>query len=134
MTQPEDKLRVLVAEDDEGLREIMHILLEPSGHDVGFAATGAAVVELAGQTPPDVVIVDLGLPDMDGFEVARELRRQQVGRNGPARIVAFTGYEGERYRRQAEAAGFDLYLRKPMDLAEMEAAFGRILGGDAPAA
>jgi signal transduction histidine kinase/CheY-like chemotaxis protein len=105
-------LRVLLVEDNPAAAEGLRELLTLWGHEVSFAADGEAALRAAAGEPPDVVLLDLGLPGMDGFEVARRLRRQP----GFAEVllVAVTGYGQERDRERTREAGFDLHLLKPV--------------------
>jgi len=109
--------RVLLVEDSEDIREALLELLELLGHRAEGVGTGAEGVARAVETGPDVVLVDVGLPDMDGLEVARRIRHA-VG-PGPF-LVAMTGYARDEDREQALAAGFDLHLAKPVDLGVLE--------------
>src|SRR5205085_9228781 len=88
-------------------------ILELWGHDVEAAPDGSAALRMAGERPPDVVLLDIGLPGMDGYEVARRLRAQHPAAR--MRIVALTGYGQEESRQRSRAAGFDLHLTKPAD-------------------
>lgn len=109
--------RVLLVEDNEDTREVLRELLEVWGHQVVEAADGLEGVERFRQVRPDVALVDLGLPEMDGFQVARAIRQSEGGES--VLLVALTGYSGE-YRARALAAGFDLHLVKPVVPEELE--------------
>jgi two-component system, sensor histidine kinase len=104
--------RVLVIEDDEDTRDVMRLMLEQDGHHVETAASGAEGVELALHSAPDAVLVDIGLPSVDGYAVAQRIR---AGLGGSVLLVAVTGYGREDDRRRAAAAGFDIHLVKPLD-------------------
>ncbi len=104
--------RVLIIEDDEDTRDLLRIMLEHDGHHVETAASGARGVELALQTPPDVVFVDIGLPSVDGYAVAQRIR---AALGDSVLLVAVTGYGREDDRRRAAAVGFDIHLVKPVD-------------------
>jgi PAS domain S-box-containing protein len=104
--------RLLLIEDNEDAREVAGLALRLQGHDVHGAGTGREGIELASRIVPDVVIVDIGLPDLDGYEVGRHLR----GVLGKAvRLIAVTGYGQPDDRRRTAEAGFDLHLVKPVD-------------------
>ena len=105
--------RVLVIEDNKDAADSLSMLLSVLGHEVQVAYTGLAGVEAAAVWLPEVVLSDIGLPGLDGFEVARRLRRQP-GMEG-ALLVALTGYGGDDDRRRGLEAGFDHYLTKPTD-------------------
>jgi PAS domain S-box-containing protein len=112
-------LRVLLVEDNRDAADSMAFLLERLGHHVQVARDGASALELARATDPELVLVDIGLPGMDGYEVARRLR-SGAGRAAP-RLVALTGYGGPEHRERALAAGFDQHLTKPIELSALRA-------------
>jgi DNA-binding response OmpR family regulator len=103
---------VLVIEDDLDTAQSLAFLLRDFGHEVHYAISMNAALGIASRFLPEVVLVDLGLPDGDGTDVARQLRRhpQMMG----TRIVAITG-RGLEHREAALQAGCDEYLRKPVD-------------------
>jgi signal transduction histidine kinase len=105
--------RVLIVEDNEDARETLRLLLELDGHAVQAAADGLRGLELARSEAPDVILLDIGLPGLDGYGVARALA------DHPARsrmwIVALSGYGQESDRERARQAGFDLHLVKPVE-------------------
>jgi signal transduction histidine kinase/CheY-like chemotaxis protein len=105
--------RVLVVEDHLDTSETLRDLLELSGFEVQIAGSGAEGVAAARQFHPDVVLCDLGLPGMNGYEVASTLRRDPA--TAAARLIALTGYGGEEDRRRSHEAGFDIHLTKPVD-------------------
>jgi CheY-like chemotaxis protein len=107
--------RVLLIEDHEDCRTAMGELLETLGHVVQSAATGAEGVRKGGEFHPDVVVLDLGLPDMDGYELTRALRRQSAS----SLLIAFTGTASPADERRATAAGIDVFLVKPNGLTEL---------------
>ncbi len=104
--------RILLVEDNDDNREMTRILLEMSGHQVHEAADGRNAVELAVQLEPDVVLIDIGLPGIDGYEVARQIRSKLRDRS---RLIALSGYGQQKDRHQAFEAGFDEHLLKPVD-------------------
>ena len=111
------RLRVLVVEDNRDAADTLCLLLEMLGHDVQVAYNGPDGVRRATSWGPDVVLCDIGLPGIDGFEVARRLRRQPGTEQ--ALLVAITGYGTEQDRRRGFEAGFDHYLVKPADPDEL---------------
>ncbi len=119
----EGPLRILVVEDNVDAAETLADLLELDGHEVQIALTGPEGVRLAQENHPDVVLCDLGLPGMDGYEVAAALRLAPGGRR--PRLVAVTGYGGDANRRRSREAGFDDHIVKPIDAV----ALARILAG-----
>jgi two-component system CheB/CheR fusion protein len=106
-------MRILVVDDLPDIVESMALVVRLAGHDVVTAADGLAALEAARKFRPDVVLLDIGLPGMDGYEVARRLREAEETRK--TMIVAVTGYGQDEDRRQAFAAGFDYHLTKPVD-------------------
>jgi CheY-like chemotaxis protein len=101
--------------------------LRAAGHHVEAAASGQAGIELALRGRPDYVLVDIGLPDVDGYAVAQALRPRL---DRAVKLVALTGYGQQQDRRQSAAAGFDLHLVKPVAPGDVL----RILAGTEPAA
>jgi CheY-like chemotaxis protein len=104
--------RVLIAEDDKDSREMLRILLELDGHDVHEAEDGPAAISAVLALAPDVALVDIGLPGLDGHEVARRLRGGPAGAG--LLLVAVTGYAEPEDREQSRTAGFDAHLTKPI--------------------
>jgi CheY-like chemotaxis protein len=124
--------RILVVEDNPDVASTMRDFLQLSGHQVEIACTGNEGVRAAHVFHPDVVLCDLGLPGMDGFEVAAELRRDPE--TASAQIIAITGYGGDEDRRRSKEAGFDLHLTKPVDPAQLRQVLQRRSGGLVPPA
>jgi signal transduction histidine kinase/ActR/RegA family two-component response regulator len=110
-------LRILIVEDNNDVRETLRVALGAHGHRVRAVANGADAVAAAAGDPPDVVLLDLGLPDMSGHEVARRLRQDMHGAG--LHIVALTGYGQPSEERRARDAGCDLHVRKPIDPSEL---------------
>ncbi len=108
---------VLLVEDNEAIRNAFSILLGESGYRVLEAASGAAAVETATSRRPDLILLDLGLPDMGGLEVARTLRAREETRDTP--IVALTGRALETDQEACFAAGCTGYLTKPIDTEQL---------------
>jgi CheY-like chemotaxis protein len=120
-------LKVLIVEDNRDARTTLRMLLTLAhGHDVIEAEDGSAGVRLALDERPDVALIDLGLPDLNGLEVARSIRA--VLSRGAIHLVALTGYGDEEDRARTEEAGFDVHLVKPVDTAEL----ARVLAELAP--
>jgi CheY-like chemotaxis protein len=125
--------RILVIEDNEDAREMLRMALELAGHEVHAAPDGPSGVALAARMSPELVLVDVGLPGMDGYEVARRIRSVPGGKT--MRLIAVTGYGQAQDRRRAEEAGFDLHLTKPVAaerLAEVIAAPRQPVRGTLP--
>jgi CheY-like chemotaxis protein len=110
--------RVLVVEDNRDVAESLKMLLELSGHRVEVVTGGAGAIEAVRAAPPEVMIVDIGLPGMNGYEVARRVRAESA--NG-IMLVALTGYGRDDDRRAAFDAGFDHHLVKPVDPDDLDA-------------
>ena len=102
--------RVVIVEDNQDARETLRALLTAAGYTVEAEANGSAGLELIVADPPDIAIVDIGLPELDGFEVARRARAA-VG--NLTRLVAMTGYSSPAVRTAALEAGFDMHVAKP---------------------
>ena len=106
-------LRVLVVDDNLDAAKILQMLVRESGHRVRMAHTGPAALAAALDDRPDVILLDIGLPEWDGYEVAKRIR-QEPALHGTV-LVAITGYEREADRQRAQQAGFDHHLVKPAD-------------------
>ena len=109
--------RILIAEDNIAAAESLAGLLRHLGHAVTLAHDGAAALKAVGTEPPEVAILDIGLPEMDGYALARRLRELPGGDR--ALLVALTGYGTDADRLQARAAGFDHHLVKPADMRQL---------------
>ena len=106
--------RILLIEDNDDARRMMSQLLGLEGHEVFEAATATAGLRLAGLQKPDLAIVDVGLPDMTGYEVAQHLRAGAATRT--MGLIAMTGYGQKEDRQNALAAGFDFHLVKSVEV------------------
>jgi two-component system cell cycle response regulator DivK len=107
---------ILIVEDTAANRVLATKILRSAGHDVTTAETGVEGVKMARERRPDVVLMDLGLPDMDGWQALKEIRNS-AGDVAGLRIVAFTAHAMVGDRERALNAGFDGYLSKPIDVA-----------------
>jgi two-component system, sensor histidine kinase len=112
-------LRVLVVEDIESVAEMLVLLLKLWGHDVRSVHDGPTALVAAKTYRPDVIFLDIGLPGMNGYEVARQLRQEASGKR--PLIAALTGYGQEEDRRLSREAGFDHHMVKPIDPNALEA-------------
>ncbi|MBN1237187.1 MAG: response regulator [Gammaproteobacteria bacterium] len=117
LQRPLRRKRVLVIDDNVDAAESLGLLLTDQGCDVQMANEGAEALRIARQTTPDAVLLDIGLPGMDGFEVARRLRL--IPALEKTLIIAVTGYGSEIDRQRSVRAGFDHHLAKPVDLDEL---------------
>jgi two-component system CheB/CheR fusion protein len=111
-------LRVLVVDDNPDAADSLAMLLRLEGHDVRIARDGRAALEGAQAYLPRVVLLDIGLPGLDGYSVARHLREQPGTRD--ALLVAISGYGQEEDRQRSRQAGFDHHLVKPIDFSELQ--------------
>ena len=108
------KRRILLADDNNDALESLATLLQLGGHDVVTASNGALALEGAERHRPEVVLLDIGMPVLDGYEVARRIRAQPWGRS--VTLVALTGWGQDSDRRRSRDAGFDSHLVKPLDM------------------
>ena len=105
--------RILLADDNEDALESLATLLECDGHEVHTASDGAKALELAAKCRPDVALLDIGMPKMDGYELARLIRAQPWGKS--IVLIALTGWGQDDDRRRSREVGFDSHLVKPLD-------------------
>jgi len=113
-------LRVLLVDDNQDAASSMSVMLQTDGHTTRAVHSAESAIEEACDFKPDVVLLDIGLPGMDGYAAARRLRQLVPS----ARLIALTGYGRAEDRRRAEEAGFDGHLLKPVE----PAALGKMLG------
>jgi two-component system CheB/CheR fusion protein len=118
---PDAVRRVVLVEDQPDARRMLEILLESYGVEVFTAANGAEGLELIVRVRPDLALVDLGLPVMNGYDLAREVRRRRIS----TRLVALSGYGQDADIQAALEAGFDQHLTKPPDPARLDGLLGR---------
>lgn len=118
-----ERRRILVVEDDDDFRQMLVWWLRREGHDVWEAATGPEGLALARNASPDVVLLDMGLPEMDGFAVAASLAKDPGPRR--ARLIALTGQGSEADRAALRDAGFDAHLLKPVSFGDLLAAIAK---------
>jgi CheY-like chemotaxis protein len=109
----ESHLRILVVDDNQDAAESLAILLRLEGHDVAMAFDGPTALAEAARLQPQVVLLDVGMPGMDGYQVVRELRKRESTQS--AVILALTGYGQPEDKARAKAAGFTDHLTKPVD-------------------
>jgi CheY-like chemotaxis protein len=109
--------RILVVDDNEDAAEALATLLSLAGDQTRTAFDGPSALDAARELCPDVVLLDIGLPGMDGYEVARQMRADPALSH--ATLVALTGWGSEADRRRSEEAGFDFHLTKPVEIAHV---------------
>jgi CheY-like chemotaxis protein len=126
-TSADRRLRILVVEDNADAAESLTALLQLWGHEVRVAYDGLAALRLAEAETPDVILSDIGLPGMDGYELARQLRARPAF--GRVVLVALSGYGRDEDRRQAAEAGFDHHLVKPPEMDTLLQLIGNVSVG-----
>jgi CheY-like chemotaxis protein len=112
-------LRVLIVEDHEDTAATLGVLLRLNGHNVEVAADGPCAVRAVQASPPDVVLLDIGLPKMDGWVVAKQLRELTLSAWKRPLLVAISGYGTQSDRLRSQEVGIDLHLVKPVDPQEL---------------
>jgi CheY-like chemotaxis protein len=110
--------RVLVVDDNEDAAASLSLLLEVMGHEIYTAYDGLEALTTAAMFRPDVILLDLGMPKLNGYEAARQMREQPWGKQ--VTLIAITGWGQERDQRRTQEAGFDHHLVKPVDPALLE--------------
>lgn len=117
--------RILLVDDDPDSCEPLSLLLQSKGHETRVATDGAQAISVADEFKPNCVLLDLGLPRMDGYEVARRLRDRPYG--SQVVLVALTGWAGRDIRSRAAEAGFDYHIVKPVNWDEVEKIVRRVV-------
>jgi len=112
------KRRILVVDDNIDAAEALGELLRDYGHEVATAHDGPQALDNARLHRPEIILLDISMPEMDGYEVARRIRGE-LGL-GDALLVALSGYGEDRHRRLAREAGFDQHVTKPVDASKLE--------------
>jgi PAS domain S-box-containing protein len=120
VTEPGQRVsvKVLIADDSRDGADSLAFLLRAAGHEVETAYDGRTAIQLAEQKRPDVVLLDIGMPEVSGYDVARAIRREAWGRS--MRLVALTGWGQAEHRRRSLEVGFDDHLVKPVELDVLE--------------
>jgi signal transduction histidine kinase len=121
---PPVRRRILVADDNADALETLATVLELGGHEVFSAANGSLALESAERHLPEVALLDIGMPLLDGYEVARRIRAQAWGKR--ITLVALTGWGQDSDRRRSQEAGFDSHLVKPLDLDKLTQLLARL--------
>lgn len=124
---PLQAIRILVVDDDEPAREALKAVLEAEGGLVATAASAPAALQLADEWHPDVMIADIAMPVMDGFALVEHLRLRAPDHGGRVPVLAVTGYMSADDQTRASEAGFQAYLIKPIDPAELIATIKALL-------
>jgi CheY-like chemotaxis protein len=110
----ETRLRILVVDDNRDAADMLAMLLQLSGHETHTAHDGVEAIEATTRLQPDLILLDIGLPRLNGYEAARRIREQHKHRDRPV-LVALSGWGQDDDRRRSEEAGFDAHLVKPVD-------------------
>jgi len=116
--QPLTRRRILVADDNIDAASSLGMLLEMMGHEVCIVHDGVEAVEKATTFRPDIILLDLGMPQLNGYEACARIREQPS--NKRTLIVALTGWTQEDKKQRSQRAGFDLHLIKPVELPALE--------------
>jgi CheY-like chemotaxis protein len=111
-------VRLLLVDDNQDALRALSVLLELEGHEVTTSDNGRSAIRLMSEMHPQVAIIDVGMPEMDGFEVARTVRLNREFDD--VVLVALTGYASESDKSRALAAGFDFHLTKPLSLDKLQ--------------
>ncbi len=122
------RVRVLVVDDDPDSREVVREVLEQAGAVVVVAGSAHEALQAIAERPPDVLLSDLGMPEEDGYQLMRRVRALDPASGGSVPAAALTAYTQAEDRRAAQEAGFQGYLSKPIDPAELTAAVARLAG------
>ncbi|MBF6651061.1 response regulator, partial [Methylobacter sp. BlB1] len=122
----EGPLRILVVDDNRDAAQSLSVLLTSEGHEVLLAYDGYTALEIAQAEQPQVALLDIGLPGMDGYAVARALRQDPALKM--TQLIALSGYGREVDRETARTAGFNGYLTKPIDFDELLCTLSRQSG------
>ena len=126
-----DRPTLLIVDDEAAVRRLLRLALGQLADRILEAGDGAEALALAASARPDLVLLDVGLPDLDGYAVCRRLKGDPA--TAGAAVLLLTGHAGERARREGAEAGADAYLAKPFGLAELVSIAGELLGSEAGA-
>jgi len=123
-----ERLRVLVVDDDPDSREVVREVLEQAGAEVATAGSAREAFDAFSAAPPDILLSDLGMPEQDGYDLIRRVRALDAAHGGRVPAAALTAYTQAEDRRAALVAGYQGYLAKPIDPAELTTAVARLAG------
>ena len=119
------KIRILIVEDNEDNQDLMRFLLERAGYEVTTVENGREGIEAARRDNPDIILMDLSLPELDGWSAAREIKADPVLAKIP--LIAVTAHTLAGDRRKALEAGFDSYISKPINIHMFDVTVGKVL-------
>ncbi|MCC5652226.1 response regulator [Nostoc sp. XA013] len=114
-TSPLTGIRLLIVDDDLDIRDFLGFVLEQAGAEVRIATSGIEALQAVEQSPPDILLSDIGMPEMDGYMLIRQIRAMPPEQGGRILALALSAYAGEANRQQALAAGFQQHVAKPID-------------------
>jgi two-component system CheB/CheR fusion protein len=123
--------RILIADDNVDALESLTEVLKLQGHEVFSASNGTLALECAARHLPEVALLDIGMPLLDGYEVARRIRAQEWGKQ--VTLLAVTGWGQDADRQRSREAGFDMHLVKPVDVEKLRDLLARLPSGSARA-
>lgn len=118
-TSPLAGVKILVVDDEPDMRELMLTILESSGAEVRITASAAEALAEIDSFNPNMLISDIGMPEMDGYMLMRQVRQRDPQAGGNMMAIALTAYAGEIDQQQALAAGFQRHIAKPVDPVEL---------------
>jgi CheY-like chemotaxis protein/anti-sigma regulatory factor (Ser/Thr protein kinase) len=121
-------VRVLLVDDEADTRELIAFILDCHGAEVSTVASAAEALQALMQSKPDVLLSDIGMPDMDGYRLIRQIRTLQPDRGGRIPAIALTAYAGEFDQQQALEAGFQKHVSKPVEPNELACAIANLIG------
>jgi CheY-like chemotaxis protein len=127
-----DGLRILVVDDETDIRELVAFILQQSGAEVTVAASAEEALAALNQSVPDVLLSDIGMPDVDGYMLMRQVRTFPAQQGGQIPAIALTAYAGEYNQQQAFQAGFQLHISKPVEPEELVSAIARLVRRSSP--
>lgn len=119
------KIHILIVEDNEDNQDLMRFLLERAGYEVSTVENGIKGIEAARYTSPDIILMDLSLPELDGWSAGREIKADPMLANIP--LIAVTGHTLPGDKRKALDAGFDAYISKPINIHMFGITVGKVL-------
>ena len=122
--------KILVADDDQDSAESLALLFQMMGHDVRAAQSGLAAIDVAAEFRPDLIVLDIGMPGLDGYEVCRRIRQHDWAQT--IVIAALTGWSRDEDRDRSEQAGFNHFLVKPVDPKALEELIAGLMRGARP--
>jgi CheY-like chemotaxis protein len=126
-TAAESLLSILIVDDNRDIADSLSELLKMMGHDTRTAYDGQQGVDMAGEYRPDVILLDIGLPKLNGYEACRLIRQQPWGKG--VAMIALTGWGQDKDRHRSEEAGFDHHLVKPVDPRSLMQVVAGLIGG-----